>query len=210
MTKTATISVNEFFEKSFKKLELSKDRKDLLQSMATAISAEYSKSKFVNLNFICTHNSRRSQMGQVWAHIAAEQFNLNITSFSGGTEVTAFNRNTVKTLQNVGFSFKVKEFSHQNPVYSITHENSNSPIIGFSKIYDDSQNLKPFIAITTCNSADQNCPFIPEATFRFHLPFVDPKYSDNTGEQDEIYLKTNRQIAGEVYFLFKEIKKLLS
>lgn len=210
MTKTATISVNEFFEKSFKKLELSKDRKDLLQSMATAISAEYSKSKFVNLNFICTHNSRRSQMGQVWAHIAAEQFNLNITSFSGGTEVTAFNRNTVKTLQKVGFSFKVKEFSHENPVYSITHENSNSPIIGFSKIYDDSQNLKPFIAITTCNSADQNCPFIPEATFRFHLPFVDPKYSDNTGEQDEIYLKTNRQIAGEVYFLFKEIKKLLS
>ena len=210
MTKTATISVNEFFEKSFKKLELSKDRKDLLQSMATAISAEYSKSKFVNLNFIFTHNSRRSQMGQVWAHIAAEQFNLNITSFSGGTEVTAFNRNTVKTLQKVGFSFKVKEFSHENPVYSITHENSNSPIIGFSKIYDDPQNLKPFIAITTCNSADQNCPFIPEATFRFHLPFVDPKYSDNTAEQDEIYLKTNRQIAGEVYFLFKEIKKLLS
>ncbi len=210
MTKTSTISVNEFFEKSFKKLELSKDRKDLLQSMATAISAEYSKSKFVNLNFICTHNSRRSQMGQVWAHIAAEQFNLNITSFSGGTEVTAFNSNTVKTLQKVGFSFKVKEFSHQNPVYSITHENSNSPIIGFSKIYDDPQNLKPFIVITTCNSADQNCPFIPEATFRFHLPFVDPKYSDNTAEQDEIYLKTNRQIAGEVYFLFKEIKKLLS
>ena len=210
MTKTATISVNEFFDKSFKKLELTKDRKDLLQSMATAISAEYKKSKFVNLNFICTHNSRRSQLGQVWAHIAAEQFKLNIASFSGGTEVTAFNRNTVKTLQKVGFSFKVKEFSHQNPVYSITHKNGNSPIIGFSKIYDDPQNLKPFIAITTCNSADQNCPFIPEATFRFHLPFVDPKYSDNTSEQDEIYLKTNRQIAGEVYFIFKEIKKLLA
>ena len=133
MTKTATISVNEFFEKSFKKLELSKDRKDLLQSMATAISAEYSKSKFVNLNFICTHNSRRSQMGQVWAHIAAEQFNLNITSFSGGTEVTAFNRNTVKTLQKVGFSFKVKEFSHENPVYSITHENSIVRLSVFQK-----------------------------------------------------------------------------
>ena len=210
MTKTATISINEFFEKSYKKLQLTKERKYLLQSMAMAISAELTKSKFANLNFICTHNSRRSQLGQVWAHIAAEQFNLNISSFSGGTEITAFHRNTVKKLQKVGFSFKVKEFSHQNPVYSITHENSNSPIIGFSKIYDDPQNLKPFIAITTCNSADQNCPYIPEAKFRFHLPFVDPKYSDQTAEQDEIYLQTNRQIAGEVYFLFKEIKQLLA
>lgn len=210
MIKLFQISATDFFEKSFKKSQLKSDRKDLLDKIAAAIANEYEKSGLVNLNFICTHNSRRSQLGQVWSHVAAEYFKLRINSFSGGTEVTAFHRNTVNTLQKVGFSFKVKEFSHQNPVYSITHENTKSPIIGFSKVYDDPHNRNPYFAITTCNSADQNCPFIPEAIQRFHLPFVDPKYSDNSPEQDEVYLKTNSEIASEVFYLFQTIKNRIS
>lgn len=209
MPNTSAISTKNFFLKAFNSINLTEERKNLLLKIAKGISLEYKKEGVVNLNFICTHNSRRSQLGQVWGFFAANYFNLNISSFSGGTEVTAFYRNTVKTLQSVGFSFHLANFSHQNPKYVISFEGTSKSIFGFSKRFDNEENLKPFIAITTCNNADANCPFIPDAIDRFHLPFVDPKSSDSTDLQDESYLKTNQQIAAEVYFIFAEVKKTL-
>ena len=206
---TSAISSENFFLNAYEKITLSDDRKNLLLKISEGIIEEYKKEGVVNLNFICTHNSRRSQLGQVWGFFAANYFDLNINSFSGGTEVTAFFKNTVKTLQKVGFTFHLENFSHQNPKYIISFEGTTKSILGFSKRYDDVENKNPFIAITTCNNADTNCPFIPEATYRFHLPFVDPKASDNTELQDETYLKTNQQIAAEIYFIFSEVKKAL-
>ena len=210
MLKTANISTKNFFESALNKNNLSQQRSELLIRIAESIAKEYSINKAVNLNFICTHNSRRSQLGQAWSFFAAAYFNLNINAYSGGTEVTAFYRNTVKTLQKVGFLFQVVDFSHQNPKYQISFNGTNKTILGFSKLYDDPENKNPFMAITTCDSADENCPFIPSATHRFHLPFVDPKHSDGSDKQEEIYLRTNKQIAGEIYFIFSNVKKIIS
>ena len=209
--KTKERNTTDFFKTALKNITITEERKFLLKHIAEKIAQEYQEKEQVNLNFICTHNSRRSQLGQVWGFFAAEYFELkNISSFSGGTEITAFFRNTVATLKNVGFSFDIVDFSHQNPKYLISFEGSKKSIIGFSKLYNYSDNDKPFIAITTCDSADENCPFIPEALARFHLPFVDPKHSDGKENQAETYLKTNQQIAGEVYLIFKKVKELLS
>jgi len=208
--RTSNVSAKNFFLNSSKKMVLLEERKKVLLKIAETIALEYSKKEVVNLNFICTHNSRRSQLGQVWSFFAANYFKVNINAFSGGTEVTAFHRNTVKTLQKVGFDFQLENFSHQNPTYRISFNATKTSILGFSKLYDDIANLTPFMAITTCNNADENCPFIPNAKHRFHLPVVDPKASDGTAQQEEIYLKTNQQIAGEVYFIFDSVKKLLS
>lgn len=210
MLKTSNIATKSFFENAFKRNSISEDRSKLLLKIAETIAKEYTTKEVVNLNFICTHNSRRSQLGQIWGFYAAHYFNLNINSFSGGTEVTAFYRNTVKTLQKVGFLFQLVDFSHQNPKYEISFDGAKKTVLGFSKLYDDSENKDPYMAITTCDSADKNCPFIPSAMYRFHLPFVDPKHSDGSITQDETYLKTNKQIAGEVYYIFSQVKKLLS
>lgn len=210
MPKTSTISTENFFKLASKKIKLAVERKIILLKVAETVAKEYTDNKVVNLNFICTHNSRRSQLGQVWAFYAAHYFKLNIHAFSGGTEVTAFYRGTVKTLQSVGFDFKVIDFSHQNPKYLISFNGSTDTILGFSKRFDNETNKEPFIAITTCNNADTNCPFIPTALDRFHLPFVDPKFSDSTSEQAEAYLKTNEQIAAEVSFIFNEVKKIVA
>lgn len=210
MNYTSAISTKNFFINAFNNATLDDNRKDLLFKIAKEISVVYKKDEVVNLNFICTHNSRRSQLGQVWGFFAADFFNLNINSFSGGTEITAFYRNTIKTLQKVGFTFHLDNFSHQNPKYLISFEGSSKSIIGYSKRFDNKDNKKPFIAITTCNNADKNCPFIPEAINRFHLPFVDPKSYDGTNLQDEFYLKTNRQIAAEIYYIFSEVKSFLN
>jgi arsenate reductase len=197
-----------FFENAAKNLKITDDRKNLLISIAKKIKEETLNSKpDTYLNFICTHNSRRSQLAQVWAYYAAYYFNLlNIKSYSGGTAVTAFFRNTVKTLQETGFNFQVTEFDHQNPKYKISFDNQHKPLIGYSKLFNDEHNSEAYFAITTCSSADENCPFIPEAIWRFHLPFNDPKEFDNTDQEKEAYLKANQQIAGEIYFLFEQLK----
>lgn len=196
-----------FFQNSIKELVLSEERKSLLINISSCIMNELKADKTVHLNFICTHNSRRSQLSQVWAQYAIDYFNINnLYSFSGGTETTAFFSNTVKTLQEVGFEFHIKDFSHQNPVYEISAPKMKTTLLGFSKLYNDSINKQPFIAITTCSHADENCPFIAEAAHRFHLPFIDPKMADNTPNALETYKKTSSLIAGEIGFIMQEVK----
>ncbi|PHR69380.1 MAG: hypothetical protein COA67_10425 [Lutibacter sp.] len=211
MTKeTNTIKTELFFTDALKKVSIDEKRKEILVSIADFIASEIKKYNAINFNFICTHNSRRSQIAQVWAHYAVEHYKLkNILSFSGGTEATAFHRNTVKTLQEVGFEFILTEISHTNPHYEISFEGVQQTIIGFSKVYDDTSTKKPFIAITTCSSANENCPFIPEALQRFHVEYEDPKSSDNTDSTSKKYLETNQKIAAEMNFLFLHISKMI-
>jgi arsenate reductase len=207
MLETISINTEDFFKNALNTLKLDKNRRQLLTSIAQFIAEEIKANKKVNLNYICTHNSRRSQLAQVWSSYACNYFKLSeVNSFSGGTAITAFYRNTVKTLQEVGFNFQIVEFSHQNPVYAINYKNCINPIIGYSKLYDDEYNKKPFIAITTCSNAEENCPFIPDTIERFHLPFNDPKSFDNSLNQAEKYMETNKQIAGEIHFIFEKIK----
>ena len=210
MIETDSIDTNQFFNKSIKNLKISSTRLELLKSIAYFITSELKKDKKINLNFICTHNSRRSQLAQVWSHFSAHYYKIkNVESFSGGTAVTAFFRNTVKTLQEVGFQIQISEFSHRNPEYVITYKDCTNPIIGFSKLYDNDFNKKPYIAITTCSNTDENCPFIPDAINRFHVPFNDPKTFDNSLYQAEKYLEANTQIAGEIHYIYKLIKQLI-
>ena len=211
MIKNSKISAKIFFEKTQKNIKISEERVLLLKKIALKITKELIDRGTINLNFICTHNSRRSQMGQIWAFYASEYFNLqNIFCFSGGTEVTAFHRNTIKTLQKTGFRFNIIDFSHQNPKYLIDFDKSSKKIIGFSKKFDSEENKHPYIAITTCNNAEENCLFIPDAIERFHLPFADPKITDNTPLKDDKHLETNKQIAGEIFIIFKEISKQIT
>ncbi|MDB2385307.1 hypothetical protein N9V96_02425 [Polaribacter sp.] len=210
MPTTINTSVVNFFKSAVKKTKITEDRKELLLKISKTVATELSSGAEVNLNFICTHNSRRSQIAQVWGFFFADYFDLNIQSFSGGTEVTAFYRNSVKTLQSAGFLFQLQDFSHQNPKYSISFGDKKKTITGFSKRYDHVENKEPLIAITTCDSADAKCPFIPSALHRFHLPFTDPKFSDGTVNAENEYLKTNMQIASEIHFILSEVKVILA
>ena len=210
MIKTKNISTKTFFEEARKEAIISDERISLLDNIAHTIIEEYKDREKINLNFICTHNSRRSQLAQVWSFYATEYFNLNnFFTYSGGTETTSFHRNTVKCLQKTGFDFNIIDFSHQNPRYLISFKGTKKSILGFSKSYDNPNNSFPYIAITTCDSANEKCPFIPDAITRYHLPFSDPKVSDNTNLVDETYLNSSKQIAGEIFYIFEIIKNKL-
>jgi protein-tyrosine phosphatase/arsenate reductase len=184
------------------------ERKLLLESLATYIRGKVLQHKPVNLIYICTHNSRRSHFGQIWASVASHYYGIDqVNSFSGGTEATAFNINAINALKRVGF--KVDEMvPGKNPHYELVFSKDKQEIVCFSKVYDDANNpQKEFAAIMTCSDAEQNCPFIPGAELRISTTYDDPKVFDNTEFQDSNYDERCEQIALETLYVFYKVKQ---
>ena len=186
---------------------ISDDRKIILQPLVDFIQRKANNNQQILLNLICTHNSRRSHLSQVWAQTAAAQYGVkNVFCYSGGTEATAMFPVAAKTLAKQGFQIKtIAEGS--NPVYAIKYAENEHPVIGFSKTFDDDFNPQSeFAAILTCSSADKGCPFIAGAEKRIPLTFEDPKAFDNTPQQAEKYEERSLQIATEMFYVFSQIK----
>jgi arsenate reductase len=194
--------------RSFQFGNIPPERKTILQPLIDFIQEKVSKEQETRLNFICTHNSRRSHLSQVWAQTAAAHFNVkNVFCYSGGTEATALFPMAAKTLEQVGFEVHLLS-KGENPVYSMKYGANAHPIIGFSKTYDDSFNPQSaFAAILTCSQADGACPFIAGAEKRIPITFEDPKTFDNTPQQEEKYKERSIQIATELFYVFSQIKK---
>ncbi len=182
------------------------ERKTVLQPLTDFIQSKVSSNQEVRINFICTHNSRRSHLSQVWAQTMANYFTIrNFFSYSGGTEATALFPMVAETLENSGFQIS-KISKNENPVYSIKYAGNEHPIIGFSKRLNDDFNPKSeFAAIMTCSEADGGCPFIVGAEKRIPINFEDPKVFDNTPEQAERYHERSLQIATELFYVFSQI-----
>ena len=176
-------------------------RKDLLKPLRDYVVLKSKQKVEANLNFICTHNSRRSQLAQVWAKIISDYYGFTINSFSGGTEVTNCNRRTIASFERMGF--EVKNPGGENPHYELTYHEKRKPIIVFSKTFDDASNPKNnFAAVMTCTNADENCPIISGAEKRISLPFEDPKIYDNSNQESEKYDERSTQIASEMKYIF--------
>lgn len=182
------------------------ERKIILQPLINYINLKLNNSEAIRLNFICTHNSRRSHLAQVWAQTMAEYFNYKqVFCYSGGTESTSVNIAVVNSLKQFGFEIDITTES-DNPVYSIKYSLNQSPIVGFSKRFDDPFNPKTdFAAILTCSEADQACPFVKGADIRIPMTFEDPKVYDNTNLQKEKYLERSLQIAAELKYVFSKV-----
>ena len=186
--------------------EISLERKRILGVLVEYLQLKQNNSDPINLNFICTHNSRRSQFAQLWAQVAAEYYGIPANCFSGGVEETAFNERAVAAIKRAGF--KVASQGDSNPRYSVSIADDTKPIIMFSKLYDDvSIPGSNFAAVMTCSDADENCPYLPGAESRMQLLYDDPKEFDGTAEEAEKYDERARQIAAELFFIFAQIIK---
>lgn len=185
---------------------ISPERKKLLEEITEYIISKRNQNSTINLVYICTHNSRRSHFGQVWAKVASEYFQIkNVNTFSGGTEATAFNSNAINALKRIGFEVKALR-EQNNPIYEVVFDNSIKPIECFSKTYDDSKNPQQhFAAIMTCSDAEENCPFIPGVELRIGTTYDDPKAFDNMPLQDAKYDERCKQIALETFYVFSKV-----
>lgn len=186
--------------------EVSAERQAILQPLAQYIATKTQAQQPINLTFICTHNSRRSHLGQVWAQVAATYFGIkNVSSFSGGTEATACNYRTIAAFERAGLKI-IKTTENQNPVYEIRFDESVPPILAFSKVYDQAPNpSRSFAAIMTCDHAEANCPFIPGAEKRLPIMYIDPKVADDTPDEAATYDARCRQIATEMKWVFQQV-----
>lgn len=182
--------------------EIPAERRAVLAQLAAFVGERRAQGLPAELTFICTHNSRRSQLGQVWAATAAAWLGVDgVRTFSGGTEVTAFNPRAVAALQRVGF--EVDGAEGDNPRYAVSMGPGHAPLQGWSKRYDDVANPhEGFAAIMTCSSADASCPTVKGAALRLALAYDDPKRADDTPEEQARYDERSRQIASEMFYLF--------
>lgn len=193
----------EALSRNFK--EIPSERKQLLEKIATYIDGKRTVNEAVNLVYVCTHNSRRSHLGQVWAAVAAAYYEVtNVHTFSGGTEATAFNPNAINALKRAGFTVK-QAGETINPIYTVYFDKSNFTTC-FSKIYNNKANpAQNFAAIMTCSDAEDNCPFIPGCDLRIGTTYNDPKAFDHTILQDEKYTERSNQIAMECLYVFSKV-----
>lgn len=185
---------------------ISEERKQVLDPLVSYIQRKISDGRSIALNFICTHNSRRSHLSQIWAQTLAHYVGLkNVSCYSGGTQATALFPMVAKTLKTNGFQVAMLSDS-DNPVYGIKYAPNNHPIIGFSKTFDHSFNPKTdFGAIMTCSSADEGCPFVGGSDGRFPITFEDPKAFDATPQQEEKYMERSLQIATELLYVMQGV-----
>lgn len=186
---------------------VTEERRTQLDRIAAHVTAERGAGKTVRLLFICTHNSRRSHMGQLWAAAAARYFGIDgVETFSGGTEATAFNPRAVAALQRAGFSIEAGGAEEGNPKYAVSLGEALPAQEAYSKRYMDPPNpTEGFVAVMTCSDADKACPFVAGSALRIALPYVDPKVSDGTPEEAATYDERSRQIAREMVYLFSQV-----
>ncbi|HIB8179733.1 arsenate-mycothiol transferase ArsC [Elizabethkingia anophelis] len=190
-----------------KAFNINEERKNVLWPLIGYIQKKINDKQRININFICTHNSRRSHLSQIWAQAAASYFNIpGVYCYSGGTEETALFPKIIETLKIQGFNI-LKISDGNNPVYAIKYSANTPPVIGFSKKYDNPFNPEDsYAAVMTCSQADEGCPFIAGAEVRIPITFEDPKKSDNTPEQTQVYAERSLQIAAEMLYVFSSIK----
>ncbi|OOG18042.1 protein-tyrosine-phosphatase [Sphingobacterium sp. CZ-UAM] len=200
--------IKEIFSAITNEQDLTEERKTLLLPLIQFIQDKVDRGQAVNLNFICTHNSRRSHLAQIWAQVAASYHKTPaVNCYSGGTEETALFPKVAETLAAQGFDiFKIADTA--NPIYAIKYGDNITPLIGFSKKYDSPFNpTSEFAAVMTCSQADSGCPFISGAEKRIPLPFEDPKITDGSAQQTRVYNERSLEIAAEMFYVFSHIKK---
>jgi len=186
-------------------------RREVLDGLVAAVADALEAGDAPELVFICTHNSRRSQMAQVWARVAAERAGVaGVETHSGGTEATAFHPNAVGALRRAGLTVERGDavgFSRaDNHEYLVSGGPLPGALTCWSKTFGDGANPQSsFIAVMTCSDADEACPFVPGAGARVPVTYVDPKISDGTAAEAATYDERCAQIAAEMIYVFDRV-----
>ena len=183
-------------------------RRAQLKKIALYVRSRTGEGGEARLTFICTHNSRRSHMAQIWAQTAAAHYRVpGVATYSGGTEATAFNPRAVAALQRAGISI-VETGGGENPMYEVRIA-ENAPVMkAFSKVYNEKPNpTNDYCAVMTCSQADENCPIVVGASARVAIPYDDPKAADGTDGEEAQYDERCRQICREMLYLFSLVER---
>ena len=182
------------------------DRKERLEGLARYVADRWRSHQSASVIFVCTHNSRRSQLAQLWAQVAANHYGIQgFQTYSGGTEATAFNPRAVDAARRAGFRIE-KTTDDETPIYHVRFAENVPPQTCFSKVHDQAPNPRSaFCVVMVCSDADRACPNVRGAAARVALPYEDPKQADGTPEEAKVYDERCRQIAREMLYVFSRV-----
>ncbi|MFY0643746.1 MAG: protein-tyrosine-phosphatase [Bacteroidia bacterium] len=153
------------------------------------------------LIFVCTHNSRRSQLAEIWVNQLSQIWQMDLQAFSAGSESTAFNNRMVKALRDTGFNIGLVE-DGDNPIYQL---NELSHLYYSKSIGHEQLPKEEFAAVMVCSDADKNCPIIPGVDHRVAIKYEDPKAFDGTELETKAYADKVREIGREMIFLLRKL-----
>jgi arsenate reductase len=113
----------------------------------------------MNILFLCTGNSCRSQIAEGWAHHLGGDW-LHVQS--AGIEPHGKNSRAIEVMREAGVDISQQEST---------------------RLTDEMQATADYV-VTVCGHADENCPVLPAETRKEHWPLDDPAKA--TGSEDEI------------------------
>lgn len=133
----------------------------------------------INILFLCTGNSCRSQMAEGWCrHLWNDLFDC----YSAGTHKHGMNQRAIQSMKNAGVDIS----SH------------------FSKTTEELPKIQFDYTITVCDSAKEACPYFPGGKI-IHIGFQDPpaltKTMTNETEIMNIYNRVRDEIKEAILIL---------
>lgn len=170
-----------------------------VRTAADAIAAARSKGP-IQLLFVCTHNSRRSQLCEA---LAAHRWREDprITVRSCGTEQTACHPSTALALEDLGWN--VRDLGHGQ--FQVQLDRTLRTLR--SKTLDEVPRDLPIVAMMTCAEADEACPAIIGAVARIPWRYPDPKIADGTLESRATYRAVAEAIARDLDALHHQLQQ---
>ncbi len=130
-------------------------------------------SRGLNILFLCTGNSCRSQMAEGWArHLRGDR----IEAYSAGIETHGLNPNAVRVMREAGVDISGHESTH----------------------VDDLMDIPFDYVVTVCDHAHESCPLFPGETKVVHVGFDDPPRLAAEVEGEEAKLDIYRRVRDEI------------
>jgi arsenate reductase len=182
-------------------IKISDEKKEILKEIANYIIESRKIRPSVRVMFVCTHNSRRSQIAQASIRAAAAFKGIGgIFSYSAGTEVTEVNPYTAEALKNIGFEVR-KYDALENPKYAIAYSAEVPASIHYSKLINDISNPQyGFLAVMVCGSADMQCPTVTGSDKRILLAY-DDIIAKSPEDSAEKHTQMAKQILTDMLFI---------
>ena len=136
----------------------------------------------MNILFLCTGNSCRSQIAEGWARTLG---NGRVTATSAGIEAHGQNPRAIAVMREAGVDITTQASKTVTP-----------------EMLDAAD-----VIVTVCGHADEHCPAVPARARKLHWPLSDPARA--TGSEEEImqtFRATRDDIRERVQALLAELE----
>ena len=127
----------------------------------------------MNVLFLCTGNSCRSQMAEGWARALKGDV---IEAYSAGIETHGLNPNAVKVMAEAGVDISGHTSKNVDALLDVPFD----------------------YVVTVCGHANENCPFFPGSAKVVHIGFDDPPALARQVEGEEAKLGCYRRVRDEI------------